>query len=55
MDRDPRQLRRELTQLIQKQIDTLEKETFGGATDAEHREYEQRQKHIDELYSELQL
>jgi hypothetical protein len=53
MDRDPKQLRRELTQLIQKQIDTLGKETFGGATDAEHREYEQRQKRIDELYDKL--
>ena len=55
MDRDPKQLRRELTELIQKQIDTLGKETFGGATDAEHREYEQRQERINELYSELQL
>ena len=53
MDRDPTQLRSEISQLIKKQIDALEKETFGGATDAEHREYLQRQRRIDELYSEL--
>jgi hypothetical protein len=34
MDRDPTQLRSEISQLIKKQIDTLGKETFGGATDA---------------------
>ena len=54
MDRDPTQLRSEISQLIKKQIDALGKETFGGATDAEHREYEQRQTRIDELYGELQ-
>jgi hypothetical protein len=53
MDRDPTQLRSEISQLIKKQIDTLGKETFGGATDAEHREYLQRQTRIDELYGEL--
>jgi hypothetical protein len=58
VDRDTKQLRREITQLIQSQIDDLqiddlEKETFGGATEAEHREYEQRQKRIDELDGKL--
>jgi hypothetical protein len=48
MDRDPTQLQSEINQLIKKQLDTL------GATDAEHREYEQRQRRIDELYGELQ-
>jgi hypothetical protein len=50
----PQRVRHELTELIQKQIDALGKETFGGATDAEHREYLQRQRRIDELYGELQ-
>jgi hypothetical protein len=54
MDRDPTQLRSEISQLIKEQIDSLGKETFGGVTDAEHREYEQRQRRIDELYGELQ-
>jgi len=54
MDRDPTQLRSEISQLIKKQIDALGKETFGGATDAEHREYLQRQTRIDELYGDLQ-
>jgi hypothetical protein len=54
MDRDPVRVRQELTELIQKQIDTIEKETFGGATDVERREYEERRKRIDELYDELQ-
>ena len=53
MDRDPTQLRSEISQLIKKQIDELGKETFGGATDAEHREYLQRQTRINELYGEL--
>jgi hypothetical protein len=54
MDRDPTQLRSEISQPIKEQIDTLGKETFGGVTDAEHREYERRQRRIDELYGELQ-
>ena len=54
MERDPVRVRRELAQLIQKQIDTVELETFGGTTDAERREYEERRKRIDELYEELQ-
>jgi hypothetical protein len=53
MDRDPTQLRSEISQLIKKQIDALGNETFGGSTDAEHREYLQRQTRIDELYGEL--
>jgi predicted RNase H-like nuclease (RuvC/YqgF family) len=54
MDRDPTQLQSEINQLIKKQLDTLGREIFGGVTDAEHREYEQRQRRIDELYGELQ-
>ena len=54
MDRDPTQLQSEISQHIKKQLDTLAREIFGGMTDAEHREYEQRQKRIDELYGELQ-
>jgi hypothetical protein len=54
MNRDPEQLRRELAQLIKKQIDIRKKETFGGLTDAQHHEYLQRQTRINELYRELQ-
>jgi hypothetical protein len=54
MDRDPVRIRHELTQLIQQQINTIEEECFGGATDVEHREYEARQRRIDELYDEFQ-
>jgi hypothetical protein len=54
MDRDPTQLQNEINQLIKKQLDTLGGEIFGGATDAEHREYGQRQRRIAELYGELE-
>jgi hypothetical protein len=54
MECNPLRVRHELTELIQKQIDTIEKETFGGATDVERREYEDRRKRIDELHRELQ-
>jgi predicted RNase H-like nuclease (RuvC/YqgF family) len=53
MVRDARQLQSEISQLIKKQLDSLGREIFGGAADAEHREYQQRQKRIDELYGEL--
>ena len=35
MSRDPLRVRHELTELIQKQIDAIEKETFGGTTEAD--------------------
>jgi hypothetical protein len=54
MDRGPQNVRRELTELIQKQIDNIEKETFGGATDVERREYEEMRKRIDELRREFE-
>jgi hypothetical protein len=54
MDRDPKQLQSEINQLVKKQLDTLVRETFGGVRDTERREYEERQKRIDELYGELQ-
>jgi hypothetical protein len=47
-------VRHELTELIQEQINSIEKETYGGATDAERWEYEERRKRIDELHCELQ-
>ena len=34
---------------MEKQIEILEKETFVGVTDAERRDYEERQDRIDEL------
>jgi hypothetical protein len=55
----PRRVRHELTALIQKQIDSIEldsieKETYGGATDRDRWEYEERRRRIDELHCELQ-
>jgi hypothetical protein len=47
------QLRNELIQLTERQIDTLEKRTFGGVTEAEQREYEERQERIRDLFTEL--
>ena len=47
------QLRNELIQLTERQIDTLEKRTFGGVTEAEQRQYEERQERIRDLFSEL--
>jgi hypothetical protein len=46
-------LRNELIQLTEKQINTLEKRTFGGVTQAEQREYEERQERIRDLFIEL--
>jgi len=46
-------VRNELIQLTERQIDTLEKRTFGGVTEAEQREYEERQERIRDLFTEL--
>lgn len=46
-------LRNELIQLTEKQINTLEKRTFGGITEAEQGEYEERQDRIRDLFIEL--
>jgi hypothetical protein len=46
-------LRSELIQLTEKQISTLEKRTFGGVTEAELSEYEERQERIRDLFIEL--
>jgi hypothetical protein len=45
--------RAELVDLIESQLDTLEKETFGVVTEAELCEYESRRDRIGELYAEL--
>jgi hypothetical protein len=51
--RDRKQLRGELVQLIEKQIETLAKQTCDSLTDTELREYDDRKKRIDELYDAL--
>ena len=51
--RDLKQLRGELVQLIEKQIETLAKQTCDSLTDTELREYDDRKKRIDELYDTL--
>ena len=43
----------ELVQLIESQLNTLEKETFGVITEAELCEYEDRRDRIGQLYAEL--
>jgi hypothetical protein len=47
------QLRNELIQLTEKQINALEKQMFGAVTDVEKREYEERQDRIRDLFTEL--
>lgn len=51
--RNQEHLRSELIQLTEKQIGTLEKRTFGGITEAEQSEYEERQERIRDLFIEL--
>jgi hypothetical protein len=46
-------LRSELIQLTEEQISTLEKRTFGGVTETELRQYEERQERIRDLFAEL--
>ena len=45
--------RAELVDLIESQLDTLEKETYGVVTEAELREYEGRCERIRQLYAEI--
>ena len=49
----PKKIPRDLVHLMEKQIETLDKETFGSATDVELREYEERENRIDELCEKL--
>jgi hypothetical protein len=51
--RNPQGLPGELIQLMERQVNSLERETFGGLPDAERREYEERQERIDELCYKL--
>ena len=50
---DAKQLRGELVQLIEKQIETLAKDTCDTLTDTELREYDDRKHRIVELYDAL--
>ena len=45
--------RTELVDLLESQLTTLEKETFGVVTEAELCEYENRRDRIRQLYAEL--
>ena len=45
--------RAELVDLLESQLNTLEKETFGVVTEAELCEYEDRRDRIRQLYAEL--
>lgn len=51
--RNPQELPGNLVQLMGKQIESLEKETFVGLTAAERREYEERQHRIDQQCKDL--
>lgn len=42
---------REMMQLVQEQTEALEKQTFGGFTDQEMAQFDERQQRIRELYS----
>ena len=46
-------IRNELAQLIEKQMETIAKETCGRLTGEELREYDNRNKRISELYEAL--
>ena len=50
---DSQHVRSELVVLLEAQLDVLEKETFGGVSEAELCEYEDRHDRICELYDEL--
>ena len=52
-DRHTRHLRRELTTLLNEQMDLLERETLGSVTEDELCEYEDRYDRICDLYAEL--
>jgi hypothetical protein len=52
-NRDLKQLRGELIQLIEKQVDTLAQQACENITEAEFREYDRREQRIDELYDVL--
>jgi hypothetical protein len=51
--RDKKDLRNELVDLIEKQMEMLAKESCDGLTEAELREYDDRKERIDELYEAL--
>ena len=51
--RDKKELRNELVNLIEKQMEMLAKESCDGLTEAELREYDDRKQRIDELYEAL--
>jgi hypothetical protein len=53
--RDWKNLPYVLVALLERQVKSLERETFGGLTDAERREYEERQERIDELCDQLRV
>jgi len=46
-------VRSELIQLTEKQVSTLDKRKFVGLTEAELRQFEERQKRIRDLFIEL--
>ena len=50
---DPTDVREELVRLLELQLRTLEKELFGGITEAEQIEYERRRAHIHQLYDKI--
>ena len=51
--RETQNVRSELIILLDAQLNVLEKETFGSATEADLCEYEDRHDRICELYDEL--
>ena len=53
MTSTPKDVREELVRLLELQLRTLEKELFGGVTEAEESEYERRRARIHQLYDQI--
>ena len=49
------EIQAEMIQLLKQQTEAVEKEVFGGLTDAEAQEYSDRKERISELQSQLHI
>ena len=49
------EIQAEMIQLLKQQTEAVEKEVFGGLTDAEEQEYGERKERISELQTKLHI
>ena len=49
------EIQAEMIQLLKQQTEAVEKEVFGGLTDAEAQEYSERKERISELQTKLHI